>query len=434
MQRERFLLCLCVIALTWAIVSCSSFNQQTEDNSAASSIRGCQLASSSTISPQLASLAEAYTLFCYGELFGLRGEMDKALAELEKAGTRLPQSGYINFEQARILIEQDRIIDAIEMLDSTISKSPDMAEAYVLRGDAHRMLLDIPKAVRDYRRGAELGFDEATLRFTIAELLNIAREYDEAIVELKRLKEIEPDSLRADFSLGRLYLNIKEPAKAVPYLEAVVAAHPGDLHSTMQLFEAYQQSSEFEDAIVLARKLVARMPQDAQFRYLLATFMEQAGKLDEAIEQLETLVKMDPDFAAGLNCLGYIYIDKGLNLKRGISLVRAALAIEPHNSAFLDSLGWGLFRLGDLGAAIKQLEKAVAGLKDLNSEPIICGHLAIAYKMAGRTKDAEEYTAILKSASKDDSAIQELLNELSSISVSQKDEEATVSLKDAVLR
>ena len=434
MRPRRLLFSLSVIALSWAIMSCSSLTRQTEEVPATSSVRGCQFATSSTISPELVSLAEAYTLYCYGQLFGLRGELDKSLAEFEKAGSRLPESGYIDFEQARVLLEEDRLDDAIEKLDSAIAKSPGMAEAYVLRGDANRMLLNIPEAVRDYRRGAELGFDEATLRFTIAELLKLAREYDEAILELEKLKKIEPNSLRADFSLGRLYLSIGEPAKAIPHLEAVVAAHPGDLHTITQLFEAYQRCKLFEDAIVLARKTVARLPKDPQFRFFLAGFMEQAGRIDEAVEQLETLIKIDPSFAAALNYLGYIYIDRGMKLRKGISLVRAALAIEPHNSAFLDSLGWGLYKLGDIGAAVEYLEKAIAGLKEPSSEPIICGHLALAYRKAGRSKEAQEYLQIVESASSDDPAVHELLREFSSPSVISSEKEAAYASEDASQR
>jgi len=425
---------LSIIALSWVVMSCSSFNRPTEELPASSSVRGCQFASCATISPELVSLAEAYTLYCYGQLFGLRGELDKSLEELQKAGSRLPESGYIDFEQARVLVEDDRLDDAIEKLNSAIVKSPEMAEAYVLRGDAHRMLLRIPEAVRDYRRGAELGFDEATLRFTIAELLRLAREYDEAILELNKLKKIEPNSLRADFSLGRLYLNIDEPAKAIPHLEAVVAAHPGDLHTITQLFEAYQRCKLFEDAIVLARKTVARLPKDPQFRFFLAGFMEQAGRIDEAVEQLETLIKIEPSFAAALNFLGYIYIDRGMKLQRGISLVKGALAIEPHNSAFLDSLGWGLYKLGDIGAAVEYLEKAIAGLKDPSSELIICGHLALAYRKAGKSEEAKKYLQIVQSASSDDPAVHKLLRELSISPVIPFEKKATGTSQDASVR
>jgi len=434
MRPRTILFSLSVIALSGVIMSCSPFKRQTEEVPATSSVRGCQFATCSTISPELVSLAEAYTLYCYGQLFGLRGELDKSLEEFEKASARLPESGYIDFEQARVLLEEDRLDDAIEKLDSAIIKSPRMAEAYVLRGDAHRMLLNIPKAVRDYRRGAELGFDEATLRFTIAELLKLAREYDEAILELEKLKKIEPESLRADFSLGRLYLSTGEPAKAIPHLEAVVAAHPGDLHTITLLFEAYQQCNQFEDAIVLARKTVARLPKDPQFRFFLAGFMEQAGRIDEAVEQLEALIKIEPGFAAALNYLGYIYIDRGMNLRKGISLVKAALAIEPHNSAFLDSLGWGLYKLGDIGAAVEYLEKAIAGLKDPSSEPIICGHLALAYRKAGKSEEAQKYLQIVESASLDDPAVHKLLREFSSPSVISSEKEASRPSEDASQR
>ncbi len=415
LRARRVLLFLVVLALSWALLSCSSFYKQTEKAPPTSSVRGCQFASCSTISPHIASLAEAYTFYCYGELFGLQGKCDKSLQEFEKASARLPESGYINFEEGRVLLESDRLKDAIGRLDSAIAKSPEMARAYVLRGDANRMLFNIADAIRDYRRGAALGFDEPTLRFTIAELLKLAREYDEAIVELRRLKEIEPGSLRADFSLGGLYMTIGEPAKAVPCFERVVAAHPEDTNTVSRLLEAYQQCGRFEDAIALGSKVVARLPNDTLLRFCLANCMERAGRIGEAIKQLQLLIKLDPSYAAALNYLGYIYIDKGLKIQKGISLVRAALAIEPSNSAFLDSLGWGLYKQGNTKEAVEYLERAVAGLKEASSEPVICGHLALAYQKSGRSEDAEKYFTIVASVKSGDPAVQKLLREFSSL-------------------
>ena len=434
LRARRGVFFLVVLALSWALISCTSFYRQTGKTPPASSIRGCHFASCSTISPQIASLAEAYTFYCYGELFGLQGKCDKSLQEFEKASARLPESGYINFEEGRLLLESDRLKEAIGKLDAAIAKSPGMARAYVLRGDANRMLFNIDSAIEDYRRGAALGFDEPTLRFTIAELLKLSRRYDEAIVELKRLKEIEPGSLRADFSLGGLYMTIGEPAKAVPCFERVVAAHPDDTNTISRLLEAYQQCGRFDEAIALGSKMVDRLPNDTQLRLCLANCMERAGRIDEAIKQLKILIKFDPHYAAALNYLGYIYIDRGLKLERGIALVRAALAIEPNNSAFLDSLGWGFYKQGNIKGAVQFLERAVAGLKEASSEPVICGHLALAYQKSGRLKDAKKYFAIVASAKSKDPAVQKLLRELSLSVELPKREDPTSKPENASVR
>lgn len=405
---------LCVLMLAWALLSCSSIGKQTEEEVAAgSAISGAQWASSSTISPDMVAIAEAYTLYCYGQLFGLYGELDKSLEEYKKAGERIPESGYIDLEKARVYIGQDNLSEAISSLDSAIEKSPGLAEAYVLRGDAHRMLLSVPDAVRDYRRGAELGYEETTLRFTVAELLVMIKQYDEAIAELNKVIELEPSSLRANFTLGRLYLSIGEPIKAIPCLEKVAESRPDDARTMTLLLEAYYQGGRYEDGIVLGRKMVAESPDNVQLRFLLAMSLERQGKMDEAITQLERAIELEPNFAAALNYLGYIYIDKDMELQKGVSLVKAALMIEPHNSAFLDSLGWGLYKLGRIGDAIEQLERAIAGLKDPSSEPVICAHLALAYNRAGRLKDAKQYISIATSKEADDPEVHRLMSELS---------------------
>ena len=46
------------------------------------------------------------------------------------------------------------------------------------------------------------------------------------------------------------------------------------------------------------------------------------------------------------NDLGYLYAEQGKNLEKAETMIRKAVADEPENSAYLDSLGWVLFKRG----------------------------------------------------------------------------------------
>jgi Tfp pilus assembly protein PilF len=51
--------------------------------------------------------------------------------------------------------------------------------------------------------------------------------------------------------------------------------------------------------------------------------------------------------------------DRGEQLPRARALIEKAVSLEPRNGAFLDSLGWVLFKLNQPRQALAQMQKAV---------------------------------------------------------------------------
>ena len=75
-------------------------------------------------------------------------------------------------------------------------------------------------------------------------------------------------------------------------------------------------------------------------------------------EVLERIYKENPDDISVCNDLGYLYADQGKKLKQAEMMIRKAVAAEPENAAYLDSMGWVLFKLGKFKEAVVSLEKA----------------------------------------------------------------------------
>ena len=128
------------------------------------------------------------------------------------------------------------------------------------------------------------------------------------------------------------------------------------------------------EAIDLARKLLAEFDDPAdrvRIRYTLAGAYFGARKYAEWEAELRAVLDADPDHAAACNDLGYHLADQGRNLDEAERLVRHALAAdraerrragdpEPESASYLDSLGWVLFRKGQLAEARRLIERAAA--------------------------------------------------------------------------
>ena len=59
-----------------------------------------------------------------------------------------------------------------------------------------------------------------------------------------------------------------------------------------------------------------------------------------------------------LNYLGYMNADRGVRLEEALQLIEKAVALDPENGAYLDSLGWALFRLDRLDEAEQYAARA----------------------------------------------------------------------------
>jgi Tfp pilus assembly protein PilF len=92
---------------------------------------------------------------------------------------------------------------------------------------------------------------------------------------------------------------------------------------------------------------------------------------------------LDPSNAMTLNYLGYMLADKGTRLTEALKLIRKAVELEPMNGAFLDSLGWAYFKLGEYELAEENLRHAVE--RD-QTDPTVHDHLGELYEKTGRIR------------------------------------------------
>ena len=113
------------------------------------------------------------------------------------------------------------------------------------------------------------------------------------------------------------------------------------------------------------------------------------GRIDDAIEYLDVSVTLDDSSAPALNYLGYLLADGGVRLEEARIYIEKALAIEPENGAYLDSMGWVLYRLEEYHKAIEYLEDAIQ-LMDVTEEEnyVIYDHLGDVYYKIGMYKEA----------------------------------------------
>jgi pentatricopeptide repeat protein len=180
-------------------------------------------------------------------------------------------------------------------------------------------------------------------------------------------------------------------------LKAWLAQQKGDDTQAAKLYEDLLERVKKNDKM----EKDVKEEYESEIRYLLSSVYIDMDQLDKALKQLEFLLKKQPDNATYNNDLGYIWADHDMKLPEAEKLIRKALELERRerknkpglkpdedhdNAAYLDSLGWVLFKLKNYPEAKKYLLEAV---KDKEGQHIeILDHLGDVYMALGEKAEA----------------------------------------------
>tara|TARA_Y100000590_G_scaffold151424_1_gene173978 strand:+ start:2101 stop:3819 length:1719 start_codon:yes stop_codon:yes gene_type:complete len=111
------------------------------------------------------------------------------------------------------------------------------------------------------------------------------------------------------------------------------------------------------------------------------TSYERIGEWESAEKDLTESLKISPDQAHVLNYLAYTWIDQGINLDKGLEMLKKATQLREDDGYIIDSLGWAYFAKKNYIKAEEFLQRAV---ELLPSDPVINDHYADALWMLNK--------------------------------------------------
>ncbi|MFO0944386.1 MAG: tetratricopeptide repeat protein [Planctomycetota bacterium] len=241
----------------------------------------------------------------------------------------------------------------------------------------------------------------SALYVELTEMLLLNKRYEDVIAVTQRAidKKVSGEYVFHDFQARALAM-LDRTDEAVALIDKVI----GRLADSELVVEAnillawiYQRAQQWDKAEEVCNRVITEFPgvrQIPQVRYVLSNIYSLAGNMPKAEEQLEQLIESDPRtlpreiFAGANNDLGYLWADEGKNLDRAESMIRRALEISPGNAAYLDSMGWVLFKQGKFDQAIDYLKQATA--LETGDDAVIWDHLGDAYRKSDKLSEARK--------------------------------------------
>lgn len=147
-------------------------------------------------------------------------------------------------------------------------------------------------------------------------------------------------------------------------------------------------------------------------QYARSLSYDSMGKPELAEKDLREILKSDPDDADAMNALGYMLTVNTERYEEAKELISKALEHNPSSPATLDSMGWVLYKLGDLAGAEKYLREAFDKMPD----PEVASHLIEVLSRQGNKAEASKILKEMLAEYPDDKRLVEVKERLVELS------------------
>ncbi len=221
-----------------------------------------------------------------------------------------------------------------------------------------------------------------------ADTLDRVNRRDAAIALLESIPE---GSVHHTSAQGQLAWALRREGRNEEALEIAreTLARTDNRNIRVQLADLLQSLDRDGEAVQTFSDVIAADEAAGEYDWRIYFFRggarERLGQWAPAEDDLKTALNLNPNDPTIMNYLGYSWINRGINLEQGLSLIEDALRLAPNNGAITDSLGWAHYKLGNYERAVFYLERATELAPDVAE---ILDHLGDAYWQTGRFKEA----------------------------------------------
>ena len=335
------------------------------------------------------------------QLYRRLGQLDQAESSLLRAKQLAPGSLEVLYNEALLYEDEGRYEDATKILNEAINglKGQSSSEGnpnalailYEQLGRAYREQQNYTAAIRTFEDMAKLGPEsKKRAQMLLIDTYRESRDIDRAIAETKKALDASSDDSDLTVTLAMLYGEKGQTDDATNLLKGLLHGNESDQEIYLDIAQVQERGRRYADAEASAQKAeqMARESSDKQsVWFMLGAIYERQKKFGPAEEQFRKVLQVNPSNAAVLNYYGYMLADRGIRLDEATSLIQRAVAAEPNNGAYLDSLGWAYLKQNKLAEAEEYLRKAA---DRTSHDPTILGHLADVYAKLGQSDRAAE--------------------------------------------
>jgi Flp pilus assembly protein TadD len=311
----------------------------------------------------------------------------EALARLKRFLDVQPKSREVRMSYARTLVADKQYDAARGEFKRLTDEYPNDVDVVYSIGVLSMQSQDYATAETQFKRLLAMPFRERNLlRLYLGQIAEDQKRFPEAMQWYRQVTSGD-QFVTAQSRVALVMAKQGDVPGARSFLQTVNASgNPERVQLLLVESQILRDANQNPEAYKLLEGGLERIPDHPDLLYDFAMTAERIDRMDVMESSLRKLMTIRPDNAHAYNALGYSFADRNIRLPEARKLIERAIELAPNDFHIIDSMGWVLYRQGDLEGAQKWLRRAYEGAPDAE----VAAHLGEVLWMMGRRDEAEK--------------------------------------------
>ncbi len=233
-------------------------------------------------------------------VFAARGDMQKALASLNRAVDIDPKRVESHLSLARFYASQQNTAKAEETLKRAIALNDRSALAHIEYAKFLAQTNRLNESEAEFKRAIEVEPDNRDAHTILAQFYFVNKQMDKAEEAFRRLAELDRDKPEGRAVLADFYSSVGRTDDAINTYKEINAKAPDYTRGRYRLAEILLQRGDTQGASALTQEVLSKNDRDTQALLINARIKLQGGDTKSAIEDLKTVLNIEPNSLAAL--------------------------------------------------------------------------------------------------------------------------------------
>lgn len=302
----------------------------------------------------LANPTEQRYLNLFVDLASRSNNFDEGESHIQKLNEMHGDSPERNAQLGLLLYRKGDKKQARSLLESAIEKRPENSNYYF-------SLFDIYMDNDEIEKAAKIG-DKLIINF--------------------------PEDWRGYYSRSVVLMEQKNPAAVIDLLGPVSESFQKVFSIQYLLGLNHNQLKEYGIAEKYFNNALNIRPKSKNVLHSLAILYDEIDEFEKSDKIYIELIHSDSTDAQAYNNFAYSLVERNITLDRALKFAKKAIALEPENPSYLDTIGWIYFKQNKLDQAQSYIE---ASLNISKNNAVVLEHLGDVLLKANQPENALKY-------------------------------------------
>ena len=271
-----------------------------------------------------------------------------------------------------LIVMSGDYINGIAALESLIDIEGETAERLSQLGILYYKMENIVKAKPLFIKLINMNHFDVTIMHFLSNIYLEESILDSAGIIANQIIFHHPSDPRGYLDAALAELNNENPLGAIKILEPVNKKFFNEFSIQYLLGSSYQQLEEYDKATIVLRQSLKIYPESRGARHTLAIASDALNYWNESDSLYEGLIASDTNDVQALNNYSYSLVERNIHLNKALEMAKKAIELEPDNAAYLDTIGWIYYKMDNIDKALSFIRKSV----ELdNNNAIVLEHL-----------------------------------------------------------